>query len=218
MAPAIRFASLTLAFPLALASHAASAAESRLVTEAEEKAFTSFYQQQFPKAPPPKPVFTATRDNPAQPWSIAATVDSPPQRGLGALCRLARAHFNYAAANRRWSAGRPPRPYAWMERAGCRNTHQAVEMLDQLPDSDVLGLLEHRFELMQAARILLGGNSACAIQRAYRFNLAQIKVGTAGPSPEILAGLVFKSDHNTFATVWARRSGADYSAWNVSCP
>lgn len=204
------FAALSLAAPLAVA-----APETRPITDAEAKAFASYYQQQWPGAHPGKPVFSASRDDPKKPWTVGATLDSHPQRGLQALCRMQRSHFSYAG---RWSASGKPRLYAWIERSGCKNVNQAVELLAQLPDSEVLGLLENRFALLQNARILLAGNSACASQRSYRFAPAQITVGSAGPSPEVMAGLVFKSDHGTAATVWVRRSGADYSAWNVSCP
>ena len=194
---------------------AAAAPETRPVSAAEANGFASYYRQQFPGAHPGKPVLSASRDDPKQPWTLAATLDSHPRRGLKALCRMQRSHFSYAG---RWSASGKPRLYAWIERRGCKNVHQAVELLAQLPDSDVLGLLENRFALLQNARILLAGNSACASQRSYRFAPAQITVGSTGPSPEVMAALVFKSDHGTLATVWTRRSGADYSAWNVSCP
>lgn len=207
---AFAFAALSLGAPPAVA-----APETRPITNAEAKAFAGYYQQQFAGTHPGKPVFSASRDDPKKPWTVGATLDSQPQRGLKALCRMQRSQFSYA---RRWSASGKPRWYAWIERSGCKNVHLAVELLELLPDSEVLGLLENRFALLHNARILLAGNSACASQRAYRFAPAQITVGSAGPSPEVMAGLVFKSDHGTLATVWARRSGADYSAWNVSCP
>ena len=194
---------------------ATAAGETRPISELEVKAFASYYRQQFPGAHPGTPLFSVTREHPKAAWTISATVDAHPQRGLKALCRMNRADFSYAG---RWSASGKVRPYAWIEHSGCKNIHQAVEILQQMPDSEVLGLLENRFALLQSARILLAGNTACASQRSYRFAPIQITVGTAGPSTEVLAGLVFKSDHGTLATVWVRRNGAQYSAWNVSCP
>jgi hypothetical protein len=206
----------TLTALLSVAASMANAApEARPPSDAELASFSAYYQQQFPANPPAKPVFSITRENPKSAWTIGAAVDAPARRGLHALCRMTRTDFRYAG---RWSAAGQPRPYAWLERRGCAATAQAVEMLQQMPDTEVIGLLERQGQLLQSARILLGGNTACASQRSFRFALAKIDVGTAGPSTEVLAGLVYKSDHDTLATVWVRRNGADYTAWNVSCP
>ncbi len=214
MHPAIHTAILFIASTAATAASTTTAL-TRVATDAEVSSFASYYRQQFPGAHPGKPVFNIARSDPKASWTINATLDSHPQRGLKALCRMSRADFSYTG---RWSASGKPRPYAWIERSGCKNLHQAVELLVPMPDTDVLGLLESRYALLNSARILLAGNSACASQRSFRFAPAQLTVGTAGPSPENLAGLVYKSDHGTFATVWARRNGDQYSAWNVSCP
>lgn len=193
----------------------APAPQTRPATDAEVNSFASYYRQQFPGAHPGKPVFNIVKSDPKASWTITATLDSHPQRGLKALCRMTRSDFSYSG---RWGAVGKARPYAWIERSGCKNVQQALELLVQMPDAEVLGLLENRVALLNSARILLAGNTACASQRSFRFAPVQLTVGTAGPSPEVLAGLVFKSDHGTFATVWARRSGAQFSAWNVSCP
>lgn len=189
--------------------------ETRAPTPAELASFHAHYQQRFPNTPPAKPVFSITREAAKGAWTVTASVDSTPTRGLRALCRMNRTDFRYTG---KWSAGDKPRPHAWLERGGCTATARAVEMVQQMPDTEVAALLEQHLTLLQSARILLGGNTACASQRSFKFALAQIKVGSAGPSPEVLAGLVFKSDHATLATVWARRNGAEYNAWNVSCP
>jgi len=199
----------------AAAGQAMAAPETRPPTDAELASFQAHYQQQFPRRPPAKPVFSITREAAKSAWTLTATVDSPPTRGLRALCRMTRTDFRYAG---QWRASDKARPYAWLEHRGCTATARAVEMVQQMPDTEAAGLLEHHLALLQSARILLAGNTACASQRSFKFTLAQIEVGTAGPSAEVLAGLVFKSDHNTVAKVWARRSGADYNAWNVSCP
>lgn len=198
-----------------LATPALAAPETRPPTDAELASFHAHYRQQFPSTPPAKPVFSITRESAKGAWMMTATLDSTPTRGLRALCRMNRTDFRYTG---KWSAGDKPRPYAWLEHRGCTATARAVEMAQQLPDTEVAALLEQHLALLQSARILLGGNTACASQRSYKFALAQITVGSAGPSPEVLAGLVFKSDHATLATVWARRNGAGYNAWNVSCP
>ncbi len=203
-------------FALALiAAPAMAAPETRAPTEAELKAFDAWYGKQFPDSQAAKPVLSITRADPKSAWRIAAALDSPPRRGIGALCRMQRTEFSFAG---HWSAAAQPRHYAWLERSACSRPAQAVEMLQQMPDVDVLGLLERQVALLHNARILLGGNTACASQRSFRYTLTQLAVGSAGPSPEVLAGLVFKSDHDTLATVWARRSGLEYNVWNVSCP
>jgi hypothetical protein len=195
-------------------SPAMAAPETRAPSAAELASFDAYYRQQSPTSPPAKPVFSITRENEKAGWTISATVDSAPQPGAGRLCRMTRSQFRYSGGQ--WSADQA-RAYAWMERPLCKDTARAVELLHPMPDTDVSALMANRVALLNGARILLGGNTACASQRSFKFALAKIDVGTAGPSPELLAGLVYKSDHGTYATVWARRSGLDYSAWNVSC-
>jgi hypothetical protein len=197
------------------ACQAMAAPETRAPTEAELASFQAYYQQQFPGTLPAKPVYRIARETAKSAWTITATVDSLPTRGLRALCRMNRTDFRYT---NRWGGGDRPRPYAWLEHRGCTATARAVEMVQQMPDTELAALLEQHQALLQSARILLGGNTSCASQRSFRFALTQIVVGSAGPSPEVLAGLVYKSDHDTQATVWAKRNGADYNAWNVSCP
>ena len=188
--------------------------QARAVTAAEMTSFHAYYQQRFPGLAPAKPVFRITRPGPNSAWTIFATVDSQPQRGLRALCRMNRTDFSFAG---RWSSALTTRPHAWLERPACTKRAQAIELLQQMPDIDAVSLLERQTVLLQSARILLGGNTGCASQRAFQFALHQLDVGRAGPNPEVMAGLVFKSDHNTLATVWAKRNGLDYIAWNVSC-
>lgn len=190
-----------------------SGSSARAPSAAELASFHSHYQQRFPNSSPAKPVFSITRENDKSAWTIIATVYSEPQAGAGRLCRMTRTDYRYSG---QWSADKP-RAYAWMQRPLCTDTGRAVELLHPMPDVDVAALLANRLTLLQSARILLGGNTGCASQRSYKFALAKIDVGTAGASAEVMAGLEFKSDHGTYATVWTRRSGLEYSAWNVSC-
>lgn len=67
---------------------------------------------------------------------------------------------------------------------------------------------------MERARLLMTGNTACAPLRALKFALAAVDVGAAAAS----YALVFKSDRDSYARVWLRKSGAQYDAWNVTCP
>jgi hypothetical protein len=191
-----------------------AAPESRDASAAELASFQAHYRQQYPGSPPAKPVFSITRENEKSAWAVSATVDSAPQAGAGRLCRMTRSQFRYSGGQ--WSADQS-RAYAWMERPLCKDKARAVEMLHPMPDTDLIALLPNRMALLHGARILLGGNTACASQRAFKFELAKVDVGSTGPNPEVLAGLVFRSDHGTYATVWVKRSGLDYTAWNVSC-
>ena len=194
---------LVLTFLIAMPAMAAP-------TQAQRAAFDAFYRQRFPDAPAATPAFSVARDG-----RLAATVDAPAKRGLRTLCRMQRRDFRLAG---RWSADDNARSYAWLEQTGCVHRELAVELLQPMPDADLIALLERQAALLHSARILLGGNTSCASQRSFRFALAQITVGSAGPNPEVMAGLVFRSDHDTSATVWVRRSALEYNAWNVSCP
>jgi hypothetical protein len=116
-----------------------------------------------------------------------------------------------------WSVDERRRQFVWLDAKGCSTPARPVELQYPMPDADVAGLLEHEREVLKSARLLFGGNSQCARQRALNFTLARIEIGTSGSSAEVLAGLVFRSDRDTSATVWVRRSGLDYNAWNVNC-
>lgn len=194
---------------LALLMAPAVAQQGAPASDAELKAFYSFYQQQFPDDHSGKPQFTR-----GQGGALLAVIDAPPQRGLRALCRMKRSSFVFDG---KWSVEPRPRQFVWLDARACRAPAQPVELLHAMPDADVLGLLEHQAALLKSARLLFAGNTRCAKQRSYNFALAKVDIGTAGSSPEVLAGLVFKSDHGTMATVWARRRGLDYDAWNVNC-
>lgn len=199
---------------LALLCSRAAGAETRAASEQELKAFHTYYQQQFPDNHANQPTFSITRPGPAEAWEVRAFVDSAPRRGLRSLCRMQRIDFKLDG---RWSAAERQRQFVWLEPKQCSTPARPVELKTPMPDADVLGLLEHQHGLLKSARLLFGGNTACARQRALNFTLAAIDIGTSGSSSEVLAGLAFKSDRNTHATVWVRRSGLAYDAWNVSC-
>jgi hypothetical protein len=198
---------------LALAVASAPVPQTRSPSAAELKSFQAYYHQRFAEREAGTPVFAISRADAKQAWTIGASVDAPAKRGFGALCRMERIDFSFAG---RWSDTR--RSYAWMEHAGCANKERAVELLEPVPDVDLLALLELQLPLLERGRILLSGNTACASKRAYRFALDKVTVGSAGPNPEVMAGLMYKRDHNTMAKVWVKRSGLEYTARNVSCP
>lgn len=143
-----------------------------------------------------------------------AFVETPPRRGLRTLCRMSGAEAERGA--RRNGEGRA-RHFVWLDAARCSAPARAVELLQQMPDSDVVGLLENQGRLLASARLLFAGNTSCARQRSFNYSLSQIDMGAVGSSSEVMAALVYKSDRNTMAKVWVKRSGLEYTAWNVSC-
>ncbi len=185
-------------------------ASAATVTDAQRKSFFDFYLKTFPDDHSDQPSFEARDGDPV----LHALVDSVPKRGLRSLCRMERRVFAYEGA---WSMDQRKRQYVWLDAKSCRKPARPIELQYPMPDADVVGLLEHEREVLKSARLLFGGSSQCARQRALNFSLARIEVGTSGSSTEVLAGLAFQSDRATSATVWVRRSGLDYNAWNVNC-
>ena len=106
--------------------------------------------------------------------------------------------------------------YVWLQAHGCSAVSRGVPVQSRLPDSDLVELLEQQATVLTAARLLFAGNTQCARLRARPFTLAAIVVGAAVEGGETMAGLVYRGEHGS-ATVWARRSGLHYTAWNVSC-
>lgn len=197
----------------ATASQAAPPFEAHAVTPAERKAFFDFYQKKFPDNHSQQPAFALRAQADGAPI-LVALVDSPPRRGLRALCRMERRVFDHKGG---WAVDERVSQFVWLDPKGCATPALPVELQYPMPDADVVGLLEHERAVLKSARLLFGGNSQCARQRALNFSLTRIEIGTSGASTEVLAGLVFRSDRDTSATVWVRRSGLDYNAWNVNC-
>lgn len=192
----------------------AGAAAARAPSDAERAAFFDVYRQTFPDDHGQQPVF-ALQEQAAGAPVMVAHVDSPPRRGLRALCRMERRVFENKG---RWTVDARRRQFVWLDARACSAPARPVELQFPMPDADVAGLLEHERAVLASARLLFGGNSQCARQRALPFTLARIEIGTSGSSSEVLAGLVFRNDRGGSATVWVRRSGLDYNAWNVNCP
>ena len=199
---------------LLLASQPALA-ETRAPSEAERASFYRHFQKQFPDAQGVQPQFAISRAAAADAWTVAASVDSVPVRGLKTLCRMTRSQF---AFNGEWSMPAAPRQHVWLEKGACRVPPLPVALGQRMADSELVLMLEQQAKLLQSARLLFAGHTQCASQRSYNFRLAGIEVGTAGSSPEEMVGLVFQSDRNSQARVWVRRTGLEYDAWNVSCP
>ncbi len=207
---------ITLAALCTLLPAVAFGAEARAPSAAELKAFHAYYQQRFPNDHEAQPRFAITHAGPAAPWSVAASVESAPRRGLTPLCRMTRIDFSYDKA---WLAADRPRQFVWLARGACVTPAAPVELMQRMPDSDVIALLAHAPALLPRARLIMAGSSACASQRSFPFALVALDVGNggAGAGGEEMAGLIFRSDRNTTAQVWLRKSGADLDPWNVSC-
>ena len=191
----------------ALGAHAAHA-ETRLPTEQERAAFLAYY----PKPATP-PLYTVTREGGAA-WRLEARVDGPPRRALRTLCRMERLTFVHDGA---WRAG-PAQQLAWVAPAGCAAPAAPIALGQRMPDTDILALVEQQGALLKRARLLFAGNTACAPQRAYPYQLAAIDVSVFINGSEEMATLTYRSDRGPLARVWARRTGLAYDPWNVSCP
>lgn len=213
-----RSRALALAALLALPGSAWAAPETRPVTDAERAAFHAWYQKRYPDAHAEQPRFIIERDDGTAAWRLAAVVERAPQRGYRQLCRMRRIAFRYANETRSWSAEERLRQFVWLNpAAGCAAPARPVELLARMPDTELAGVLGQQAPLLASARLLMAGNSACARQRALPFALSAIDVGAGGAGAEEMVALTYVSDRATEVTVWVRRSGADYSPWNVAC-
>jgi hypothetical protein len=206
-------ATLGLLCALALPPAFAHAAETRLPTDQERASFQAYYQQQSTIGVAP-PVYKVTRDSAGAPWRIEVLVDASPRRALRALCRMDRLVFIHDGQWRR----DPARQFAWHAPAGCRAIATPIALGQRMPDTDLLALIEQQGALLNRARLLFSGNTACATQRAYNYRLTAIDVTVFINGSEEMATLTYQSDRGFVARVWARRTGLAYDPWNVSCP
>ena len=205
-----------LLIPLALAGMLPlpiARAETRAPTAQESALFDKFYSARF-GAGQGAPALKAERATRREPWTLSAQADGAPQRALGALCRMQRHDFSF---DKVWRAA-PPRQLAWLDAKACRPGTAAVELLQRMPDTEVIALLERATpKLLEHARLVMAGNSACAVARSDPFALAAIDVDSPGTAPEQMAALVYRSDRGTSVNVWMRRSGSTLDLWTVSC-
>lgn len=198
---------------LALIPVLAHGAEMRQATDQEKASFMAFYQQPG-RASAVAPRFSATRDNAGSPWRIEALIDAPPRRALRTLCRMDRLAFINDGA---WRLA-PVQQYAWHAPAGCTLPANPIAIGQRMPDTDILALIAQQGALLTRARLLFAGNTACAPQRAYPYQLTGIGVSAFINGSEEMAMLTYRSDRGPTARVWARRTGLAYDPWNVSCP
>ncbi|MFP5391586.1 MAG: hypothetical protein ACLGI6_08585 [Gammaproteobacteria bacterium] len=201
----------------AQAVQADRADEQRAPSTQELASFQAFVQKRFPEGPAPAPQWRITRADAGAPWRVEARVLRNPVRGLRTLCRAERIDASLAKS---WSAA-APRTVAWLEPGACAHGDNAVELAQRMPDSDVLALLERQGALLANARLVMAGNSACAVARSYPFTLAALDVGEPGPTHEQMAALVYRGGITgapAEVRVWMRRAGAALDLWTVSCP
>ncbi len=189
-------------------------ADTRLPTEQERASFQAFYQYAAKGGPAAPPEYKVTRDGPGAPWRIEALIDAPPRRALRTLCRMDRQVF---VSEGRWRAA-PAQQFAWHAPGGCSLPATRIGIGQRMPDTDILALISQQATLLTRARLLFAGNTACAPQRAYNYQLSGIDVSTFINGSEEMATLTYRSDRGPTARVWARRTGLSYDPWNVSCP
>jgi hypothetical protein len=185
----------------------------------ERASFEAFYRARFNDVPLSEPSFKVTRPSGGGPWSVSATLDSPVQRGVAPLCRMSRSKFLYeprAAAKLRWSVG-TQQSFAWLSKGACVVPDRLFEVLQAVPDTALIALLEQHGVMLLKARLLFSGNSSCAPVRALRFRLMGIDVGAPPGGVEHLYALVFDSDRDTLARVWVKQRGQELNAWSVAC-
>jgi hypothetical protein len=190
----------------------ASAAEAVAVDAQQRASLLDFYAQQYPGEPATRTVFESVPVVGGRGREVVGSVETPPYRGHGALCRTQRTKFVLHGEGKqaRWQeAGMEY--YAWLDRGTCRAVAEPVRMLQRIPDVELEGVLLYQKPLLERARLLMAGNTL-------KFTLAAVDVGAAAPRAEERYALVFKSDRDSYARVWLRKSGAQYDAWNVTCP
>ena len=187
----------------------------RSATPAELAQFNGWYAKAHPGLRPPVPVLQLRRVEGKADWRVwGAVAETPARRGIRALCIINRTRFTFDTS---WQIEGEARQYAWLESKGCTAQDSAVAVIRRLPESDIVELLEQQGKLLASARLLFAGNTSCARQRALRYQLMAIDLGNIVPGGEEMAALVYHDDRGGQASVWARRSGTEHTAWNVGC-
>ena len=197
----------------------ASAAEAVVVDAQQRASLLEFYAQQYPGEPAARTVFESVPVVGGHGSEVVGSVETSPYRGHGALCRTQRTKFVLHGEGKqaRWQeAGMEY--FAWLDRGTCRPVAEPVRMLQRVPDVELEGVLLYQKPLLARARLLMAGNTECAPLRALNFSLAAVDVGASRPQAQEQYALVFRSDRNSYARVWLRRSGQQYDAWTVTCP
>lgn len=193
-----------------------AAPQVRAATVEERQSFARFSAGRPAVA---RTLFEVTRDVSGRGWTVSATTEAPPHRGQGALCRTHRTSFVLKGAGKQaeWEESGQAY-YAWLDRGACRPVAEPVRLLQRVPDAELEGVLLYQKPLLARARLLMAGNTECAPLRALNFSLAAVDVGASRPQAQEQYALVFRSDRDSYARIWLRRSGQQYDAWTVTCP
>ena len=196
-----------------------TAPQTRAPTAEEQKSFDEFYSQAHPGDKAARTLFDVRREAGSRGWTVSAAAEAAPHRGQGALCRTHRTSYmlNGTGRQARWEE-RGVEYYAWLDRGACRPVAEPVRLLQRVPDAELEGVLLYQKPLLARARLLMAGNTECAPLRALNFTLAGVDVGASRPKAEEQYALVFRSDRNSNARIWLRKSGKQYDAWTVTCP
>lgn len=203
--------------------------ESRPASDAEIKSFAAFRQQQLPEAEALQAGFSATRQRGSRQWQLQAMLDTAPVHAPALpMCVMQRRVFGYAARaakDKRWSEQPPAQQLVWLHhKPHCEAPEaskppvQPVRLLHAQADMSTLTLLVNRSELLERARLLMAGNTACAKLRARSFQLDGIDSVPAGSPDAGMALLIFRSDIGAEAHITVRKSRTELTAWNVRCP
>lgn len=190
------------------ATSATSEASERVPTSGEQKAFEAWYRAR--PAAASAPALQVQVHGKGKRRTLGAHEDAPSVRAVLPLCRTQRTVFERG-------------PKAWSERtetwAWIHHTPQcgaapaaAFQLRTELPEIDVLRLVQAQAALLNSARLLMAGNTSCSPTRSRNFRLIALDKAKDG-----LPMLVFISDIGTIARISVRTSRADLSAWNVSC-
>ena len=208
-----------LAYCLPASAAERAAPQTRAATAEERQSFEQFYSQAHHGDKATRTLFNVRREAGSRDWTVSATMEGVPHRGQGALCRTHRSNYVLKGAGKqaRWEE-RGVDYYAWLDRGACRPVAEPVRLLQRVPDAELEGVLLYQKPLLARARLLMAGNTECAPLRALSFTLAAVDVGASRPQAQEQYALVFRSDRNTYARVWLRKSGQQYDAWTVTCP
>jgi len=195
---------------LVLPAAAMAQEQSRAATPAEQKAFEAFYRARYPSGSVPE--VQAHRRRGGLPWGLSASMDAPPQRAVLPLCRMTRTLFEREGKTWQELARKPV--LTWVHHAPqCGKPPAApVELRSELPELDILRLLQQQAEILKSARLLMAGNTSCAPMRSRNFHLIALEL-----APDHLPLLVFDNDIGGAARIAVRKTGADLTAWNVYC-
>lgn len=151
------------------------------------------------------------------------TVDSRPRHLAPGICHLIRTpqtHARGAPADEGWSDSGAPETRVWLDGGPvpCTAPKQSVQLTQSLPAADIISLLQQQTTLLNGARLLFAGNTSCARQRSYNFNLSALSAAPAERGAQAMYQLTYASDRDTTARVTIRKNRGEFTAWNVDCP